>query len=113
MRFGWRTCSNLQDDIAVFENVVFAFCHYLAFSLYFRLIAQLLQDGEIIYNNLNERLFKIAMDDTSGLRRLGAATNRPLADFVSASGEEASEVESLAHGSDNFRNSRVNSKIFT
>lgn len=42
------------------------------------------------------------MDDTGGSRGLDALADSPLADLIGTGGEEAGQVQSLAHGSDNL-----------
>lgn len=43
------------------------------------------------------------MDDTSGLRSLGSFPDGPLPNLISTGGEEAAQVQALAHGGDDLR----------
>ena len=68
---------------------------------------QLLEEVEVVYDGLNESLFKVTVDDAGSLGGLGTVANGPLADFVSTSGEETAKVEGLAHGGDGLGKSRL------
>lgn len=51
------------------------------------------------------------MDDTSSLRTFCAVSYCPLPDLIFTSGEEACEVERLAHGSDNLWKRRLSAEL--
>jgi len=100
-----------QDNITILDDVVLALGHDLALSLDLGLGAELLEHGVVVDDTLNESLLKVTVDDTGGLRCLGAVAEGPLTDFVGTSGEEGAKVKSLAHGDDDLGESRLCSKL--
>lgn len=51
------------------------------------------------------------MDNTSGLRSLGALADSPLSDFVRTAGEEAAQVQNLAHGHNDLGQGRFGAQL--
>lgn len=52
------------------------------------------------------------MDDTGGLRGLGAVPDRPLPDLVGACGEEGAEIHGLAHRGDDLGQGGLGPDLF-
>ena len=100
-----------EQDITVLNNVVLALCHDLALRLHTGLITLLLQHIVVVHDSLNEGLLKVAVNDTSSLRCLGAVAKGPLPNLVRASGEEGAEVECLAHGGDDLGQGRLGAEL--
>lgn len=100
-----------EDNVTIIKDVVLALGHDLALGLDLGFGAELLKHGVVVYDTLNEGLLEITVDDTGGLRSLGASTNGPLTDLIGTGGEEGVEVESLAHGNDDLGESRLCSKL--
>lgn len=92
-----------QKDITIVNHVVLSLGLNLPLRLNLSLATELLELVKVVDNGLDESLLEIAMDDTSRLRRLGAVSDSPLADLIGSGGEEAAEVQDLAHGGDNLR----------
>lgn len=77
-----------EDNVTIIKDVVLALGHDLALSLDLGFGTELLEHGVVVYDTLDEGLLEVTVDNTSGLRSLGASTNGPLADLISTSGEE-------------------------
>lgn len=87
-----------EENVSVLNHVVLALGHHLALGLDFRFIAELLEGVEVVDDGLDKGLLKVGVNDTGGLRSLGARhANGPLTDLVGAGGEEAAKLQRLAH----------------
>lgn len=100
-----------EDNVPVLDNVVLAFGHDLTLCFDCRLVAFFLQDCIVVYNNLDERLLKVAVNDSRGLRCLGAIPECPLSHLVCARCEEAAEVETLTHRCDDLGKRRLGAEL--
>ena len=100
-----------QDNVAVLDDVVLALGHDLALGLDIRLVANLLEHGVVVHDDLDEGLLEVTVDDTSSLGRLGSVTDGPLAHLIRAGCEEGTKVEGLAHGDDDLGQGRLGSNL--
>lgn len=100
-----------EEDITILDNVVLSFGHNLPLCAHAGFVALFLQHAVVVHNHLDECLLKVTVDDTSRLRSLGAVPYRPLANLVCAGGEEAAEVELLAHRRDDLRQCGASAKL--
>lgn len=101
-----------KDDIAVLDNVVLTLRHNLTLGLDLGLAAELLEDVIGVDDGLDEGLLEVAVDDTGGLRGLGAVPDRPLPHLVGARGEEGAEVHGLAHRGDDLGQGGLGPDLF-
>lgn len=97
-----RSSSLDQKDVTIVNHVVLALGLNLSLRLNLSLAPEFLELIKVVDDGLDEGLLEITVDDTGGLRRLGAVADSPLADLVGSGGEEAAEVEDLAHSGDNL-----------
>lgn len=91
-------------------NIRLTLCHDLALCLDSGFVTFLTKDRVVVHDGLDESLFEIAVDDSSSLWCLDAVADCPLSDFVSTGGEEATELECLAHGDNDLGKSRLGAK---
>jgi len=96
-----------QEDITILHDVVLALGHDLTGSPDGRFVAVLPQRLIVEDDGLDEGLFKVGVDDTRCLRRLGALPDGPLPDLVRTGCEEAVQVQGLAHGHDDLWQGRL------
>lgn len=100
-----------EEDITILNNVVLALGHDLTSSLDGTFIAKLLQKSKVVHDGLDEGLLKVSVNNTGGSRGLGALADGPLADLISASSEEAGQVQGLTHGSDDLRQTGLGAQL--
>jgi hypothetical protein len=91
-----------KDNITILDNIVLALGHDLTLRLDASFIAFFPQHAVVVYDDLNECLLKVAVNDTGSLRCLGAVPYGPLPDLIGTSCKETAKVESLAHGNDDL-----------
>jgi len=96
-----------QDNITVLDDVVLAFGHDLTLGLDCRFVAKLLQYFVVVDDTLDEGLFEITVDNTSGLWCLGTVPECPLSDLIGTGCEERTKVEDLAHGGNDLGQGRL------
>lgn len=98
------TCSTRldQQDIAVLDDVILALGHDLTGRLDSGLVAELTQGVIVVHHSLDEGLLKVGVNHTRRGRRLDALPDGPLADLILTGGEEAGQVQDLAHGGDDL-----------
>lgn len=100
-----------QENIAVFHDIIFALGHQLALGSDLGFVTELFKYAVVVHDGLDEGLLKVGVNDTGGLRRLGAIADGPLTDLIRADGEEAAQVEGLAHLDNKFRQRRLGTDI--
>ena len=108
-----RRTSLDKDDIAVLDDVVLTLRHDLTLGLDLGLAAEVLEDVIRVDYSLDEGLLEVAVDDTGGLRGLGAVPDRPLSHLVRARGEEGAEVHGLTHRGDDLGQGGLGPDLFT
>lgn len=86
-----------EQDIAIFDDIILSFCHDLARSLNSAFITVFLQSTVVVCDGLDESLFEVGVNNTSGSRCFNALANSPLTNLILTSGEEAAEVQRSAH----------------
>jgi hypothetical protein len=87
-----------EYDITIFDNIILALGHDLALRLNSGFITLFLQYVVVVHDTLDKGLLEVAVNNTSGLRSLGASTDSPLTDLIRTGCEETAELEGLAHG---------------
>jgi hypothetical protein len=92
-----------EHDIAVLDDVILALGHNLTSSLDAVFITVLTERRVVVHDGLDEGLLEVGVNDTSRSGSLDALADGPLPNLVLTSGEEAAQVQSLAHGSDDLR----------
>lgn len=100
-----------EHDITILNNVVLTLGHDLTSGLNGSFVTKLLENTVVVHNSLDESLLKVTVDNTSSGGSLGALTDGPLTDLISTSGEEATQVQSSTHGSDNLGKARLGAKL--
>lgn len=100
-----------KDNVTVLNDVVLAFGHNLALGPDLSLSAELLERLVVVDDDLNESLLEVTVNDTGGLRRLGAVANGPHTDLIRTSSEEGSKVENLAHGDNDLGQGRLRANL--
>ena len=96
-----------MDNIAVLHDVVLALGHDLALGLDLGLITKFLKDVVVEDESLDEGLLEIVVDNTGGLRGLGASANGPLSNLIRSNGEETAKLQGLAHLENNLGQNRL------
>lgn len=91
-----------EHDIAVLDDVIFALGHNLTGSLDAVFITVLTERRIVVHDSLDEGLLEVGVNDTGRSGSLNTLANGPLANLVLTSGEEATEVQGLTHGSDDL-----------
>src|SRR5271154_3014828 len=89
-----------EEDVAVFDDVLFAFGAEEA-GFFDGLLAAVFEEvGGGVAVGLDETLFEVGVDDACGAGGLGAAANGPGANLLYACGEVGDEVEQRVGGVD-------------
>ncbi len=100
-------CEAEEGDVAVLENVLFAFEAILAG---FAGGGGAAQPSEVLITDhfgFDKTLFEIGMDDTGGLRGFPAFLDRPSADLFFTGGEVGLQPEQGVGGFDEGRDPRI------
>eukprot|EP00050_Salpingoeca_kvevrii_P006140 m.287666 g.287666 ORF g.287666 m.287666 type:complete len:428 (+) comp11824_c0_seq1:272-1555(+) len=100
-----------EDDVAVLDNVVFAFKAVLSGGADLGdalLVLLVLGEIRVVEDlGLDKSALKIRVDDTSGLGCSGTLVHSPAADFLFASGEKVDEVELVVALNDDLGEHRL------
>jgi hypothetical protein len=99
------------DNIAVLHDVLLTLGHDLALGLDLCLITKFLKDVVVEDESLDEGLLEIIVNDTSGLRSLGAIADSPLSDLIRSDSEEAAKLQGLSHLKNDLGQNRVGTGI--
>lgn len=99
-----------ENNISILHDVVFTLGHQLSRILDRSLRSELLKNIEVVDQRLDKRLLEISVNDTSRLWRLRAVSDGPLADLISSGGEEGTEVQNLAHSSNQLWQRRLDTQ---
>src|SRR6266566_4589960 len=95
---GWLDVEFEEEDVAVFDDVLFAFGAEET-GFFDGLFAAVLEEvGGGVAVGLDEAFFEVGVDDAGGSGGFGAATNGPGADLLHAGGEVGDEVEQAIGG---------------
>lgn len=95
------------QDVTVFYDVLLALGHDLALGLDLGLFTKFLERVVVENEGLDEGLLEIVVNDTSGLRSLGASADGPLSNLISSDSEEAAKLQGLAHLKNDLGQNRV------
>ena len=100
-----------EQNVAVLDNVVLALGHDLALCLDSGFVTLFPQCLVVVHNSLDKCLFKVTVNHTGSLWRLGANPYCPLSDLVGTSCEEAAKLESLAHRLNGLGKRRLGAQV--
>ena len=89
-----------EEDVAVFDDVLFAFGAEEAFFFYGLLAAVFEEVVGGVAVGFDEALFEVGVDDACGAGGFGTAADGPGADLLHARGEVGDEVEQAVGGVD-------------
>lgn len=96
-----------EQDITVLDDVILALGHNFASGLDASFITNLAQSSVVVYDDLDEGLLEVGVNDTSRSGSLDALADGPLPNLVLSGGEEAGQAQSLTHGSDDLGQTRL------
>lgn len=100
-----------KEDIAILDDVILTLGHDLTSGLDGSFITEFAQNTVVVRNSLNEGLLEVGVNNTGRSGGLGALTDGPLANLILTSGEEAGQVENLAHGGDDLGQTRLGAQV--
>jgi hypothetical protein len=95
------------DNITVFHDVLLTLGHDLALGLDLGLITKFLERVEVEDESLDEGLLEIVVNNTGGLRGLGASADGPLSNLIRSNSEETAKLQGLAHLENNLGQNRL------
>lgn len=100
-----------KEDIAILDDVILTLGHDLTSGLDGSFITEFAQNTVVVRNSLNEGLLEVGVNNTGRSGGLDALTDGPLANLILTSGEEAGQVENLAHGGDDLGQTRLGAQV--
>ncbi|KAI6768176.1 hypothetical protein HG530_006185 [Fusarium avenaceum] len=104
------TCLDV-DDITILNNILLTLGHDLTLGLDLGFFTKFLECVVVENESLDEGLLEIVVNDTSGLRSLGASTDGPLSNLISSDSEEAAKLQGLAHLKNDLGQNRVDTNV--
>lgn len=100
-----------MDDITILNNILLTLGHDLTLGLDLGFFTKFLECVIVENESLDEGLLEIVVNDTSGLRSLGASTDGPLSNLISSDSEEAAKLQGLAHLKNDLGQNRVDTNV--
>jgi hypothetical protein len=95
------------DNITVLHDVLLTLGHDLALGLDLGLITKFLECVVVEDESLDEGLLEIVVNNTGGLRGLGASADGPLSNLIRSNSEETAKLQGLAHLENNLGENRL------
>jgi len=95
------------DNITVLHDVLLTLGHDLALGLDLGLITKFLERVVVEDESLDEGLLEIVVNNTGGLRGLGASADGPLSNLIRSNSKETAKLQGLAHLENNLRQNRL------